>query len=349
MAPEQAWRVTLAEPPSAAGAMDDQRVYIPLRDEGLVALDRERGTMIWLRPITASGAPVARQNLVFVATPAGLIALDSGTGTTQWAARLDGAIIAPLLWATGWLIAVVEPDEVVALRAADGSVIWRERLGASTTNPAVPGGDGALYFSLDDGRVVGLALADGRLLWEQRLPGTLSEPVTGRDRVFVGSTDNYFYAFDADDGRLAWRWRGGGDVIGAAVDDDVVYFASLDNIVRAANVGNGNQRWRKITDTRPLFTPRAFDGIVVVTGLAPAMTVYVGRNGAVQGSYVAQGTLLGPPLLARPLKPLRVTFVTITREGVVEGMRSTALMYREAAPAPLAALPGRPLRLEQLP
>ncbi|MBI4265805.1 MAG: PQQ-binding-like beta-propeller repeat protein [Acidobacteria bacterium] len=348
MGAEQAWRVTLAVPPSAGGAMDDERVYVPLRDTGVVALDRERGTMAWFRPIATAFPPVVGEDAVFVVTRAGLDALDAATGADRWTTPLGSPVMTPLVFDTGWLIAIVEPGEMVALRAADGQVIWRVPLGAPSAHPAVPGGEAALYLSLADGRVVALALADGRPLWEQKLPGTLSEPAAAADRVFVGSTDNFFYALNAISGRLEWRWRNGGDVIGAASDGDAVYFVSLDNIVRAVNLGNGNQRWKKAAGTRPLLPPRAFGGIVAVPGLAPAMTVFVGRTGAVQGTYDAAGTLIGAPLLDSSPEPRRVTFLTMTRDGVVEAMRSTALMFREGGTALLPALPGRPLAREQM-
>ena len=329
--------------------MDDTRVYVPLRDGSLVALDRERGTTLWAQEIVATTAPLVRDGSVFVATAAGISELDAATGEQRWTTPIGGTVKVPLTWASGWLVAVLELGEVVGLRAADGAIPWRRPLGATTSHTAVAGDNSALYFSLNDGRVMALALDDGRPLWETKLPGTLSEPTSAPNRVFVGSTDNFFYALDAEDGRLEWKWRGGGDVIGAAADDELVYFASLDNIVRAVNIGNGNQRWRKETATRPVLPPHAFGGIVVVPGLAPAITVFVGDTGGIQGTYAVEGTLFGPPLLDRSPKPFRVTFVTVTREGVIEGLRSKGLMFREPAVAPLLYLPGRPLTRERLP
>jgi outer membrane protein assembly factor BamB len=236
----------------------------------------------------------------------------------------------------------------MAFRAADGHLVWRRSLGALSSHPAVPGGPAALYFALADSRVVALALGTGEPLWEQQLTGTISEPAVARDRVFVGSTDNFFYAFDDDSGRLEWKWRNGGDVIGAAADGDVVYFASLDNIIRAVNRGNGNQRWKKPTGTRPVLPPSAFRGIVMLPGLLPAVTVFIGETGAVMGTHAAAGNLVGPPLVDPVLRPLRVALVTITREGVVEALRPAAVMFREAVLVPIPALPGRALARERL-
>ena len=331
--------------------MDDAHVYLPLRDTGLVAVDRERGTQEWFREMSPTSAPIAQGGMVIVGTDTGLVAFDADTGDDRWTLPLDRQVIVPLVWDTGWLIAVVEPDEVLGIRAADGSIIWRASLGAPPAHPPAPGGNAALSFSLSDGRVVALSLTDGTRLWERMLPGTLSEPTAASDRVFIGSTDNSFTALDAATGEIKWRWtRGGGDVIGSAVDGEVVYFASLDNIIRAVNQSNGNQRWKKETGTRPVLPPRAFGGIVIVPGLMPAMAVLVGKTGATMGSFVAQGNLLGPPLIAPQPKPFRVSIVTITREGVVEAARSNGLIFREpvAVPPLPPTLPGSPLARERL-
>lgn len=346
---EPAWTLTLPAPPSAPGAFDEHHIYVPLRSNLLVALDRETGVLAWSRALeTASPLLAADGSLYFVA--GGRIhALNVLDGADRWSVPVDAAITAPLGSDGGLLFAIAAPGEALAFRAADGQLVWRRPLGAGSSHAVAPGGEGALYFSLDDSRLIAVAAATGESLWEQRLTGTISEPAVARDRVFVGSTNNFFYAFDADTGRAEWKWRNGGDVIGAAVDGEMVYFASLDNIIRAVNRGNGNQRWKKPTATRPIAPPLAFGGVVVVPGLMPAITVFVGRTGEVMGTQAAAGDLVGPPLIDRAPKPFRVSLVSITREGVVEALRPAGLMFREAALIPMTTLPGRPVAREKLP
>ncbi len=352
---ERAWFVSMPLPPAAPGALDDERVYIPLREEWMMALDRETGAVAWTRELEANSAPIARDHMVFVASRGAIRALDAATGEDRWTTPIDSAVSAPLVWDSGWLIAVAQGGTVIALRASDGREIWRRPLGATTEHPPVPGGTDALYLSLADGRVVALRLTDGSVLWEQRLPGTLSEPAVAPKRVFVGSTDNFFYAFDAEDGKLQWKWRGGGDVIGAAYDGELLYFASLDNIIRAVNPGNGNQQWQKETGTRPVLPPRAFGGIIVLPGVAPSVTVFVAKTGVVMATHIAQAPdgraqpLLGAPLFDSAVTPFRVGLVTITRDGLVEGLRPTAMLFREPSVTPLGPLPGRPLMRELAP
>jgi outer membrane protein assembly factor BamB len=278
-------------------------------------------------------------------------ALDAATGETLWRAPMPLPLEGPLTFDAGWLIGMYERGDVIALRAADGREIWRRRIGSgdSPLSAPVPGERDAFYLTLDDGTVVALSLTDGRVLWEQRLPGRLSPPAWAPDRVFVGSTDNFFYALNASDGSLAWKWRSGGDVIGAAADGDVVYYASLDNIIRAVNRGNGNQRWRKDTGTRPVAPPEAFGRVAIVAGISPTLTAFAARDGAPLGTYTAAGALQGRPLLDPSPKPFRVSTVLVLRNGQVVGLHSVGLFYREQPEAPLAGLPGTPLQREPAP
>jgi outer membrane protein assembly factor BamB len=337
--------------------MDGERVYVPLRGDWLMALDRETGTVAWTRTLDASTAPVVSEGRVFLVSRESVRALDAVTGDDVWETPLPQKVTAPLMVESGWLVAIAEPGIAIALRTSDGEEVWRRSLRTSSQHAPVLGEKNALYFSLADGRVLALRVADGMPLWEQKLPGMLSEPAVAPDRVFIGSTDNFFYAFDADDGEFRWKWRGGGDVIGAAFDGKLVYFASLDNIIRAVNPGNGNQRWKKETASRPVLPPRAMGGIVVLPGLTPSITAFAAKTGAPLGTYIAQSPtgatqpLLGPPLIDPALPPFRVSIVTITRDGLIEGLRSTGLMFREAAAVAFGSafptLPGRPVTREQ--
>jgi outer membrane protein assembly factor BamB len=345
---ETAWTLTLPSVPSAAAAMDDRRVYVPLRDARLVAIDREHGTLAWTRIIATAFPPLVHGGVVFALHGAALRALDTGTGADRWATVLDAPPILPLAAAGERLLIAIESGELLAVHAASGVTAWRQPLPVAPRFAPVTQGTTA-YVTLSDNRLLALSLADGSILWERPVPGTLSPPAVVGDRVYVGSTDNALHAFDAVNGRPRWRMPGGGDVLGAAPADDRIFYVSLDNIVRALNQGNGNQRWREETGTRPTFPPLAFGGLVVVPGVAPAATVFNARTGAQIGTIaVSQGTLLGPPLIDEALPPYRTSVVMLTREGVLEAFRSVPLQFREAAPAALPALPGRVIPREVL-
>lgn len=338
---------------NATTAVDGQNVVVPL-SASIAALDRETGVVQWTSDVESTVPPVVGGHLLFVASAAGIHAYTAATGVLQWTIPIDRRVRAPMLLRGTLLVALTEPDELIALRIDTREIVWRTVVGES--GPVLMNADDRAVYLTSGGRVMSVLLADGAIAWRRELVAnaSLSEPSVGEDRVFVGSTTDSFWALDPESGRDEWTWSRrifGGDVIGAAVEDEVVYVASLDSIIRALNEGNGAQRWKKDAG-RPVFPPRAFFGVVVTTGLSPTVSTFNAKTGAAVSTWTAPpgAELQGPPLIDEHLKPFRVAMVVIMRDGRVIAVRPTAMMFEEPpAGKPLATLPGRPVTREQLP
>lgn len=351
----QEWAATLDDLPSGGGAMDGERVYIPIQPERLVALSRVTGSKLWTRDIESKWPPLVIGDTLFVVASDEIHALDAATGTERWRIPFEHQLTAPLSATAASIIAVAEKGLVVALAPADGQMRWMRELGAvSRFAPALDGMHA--IFALDDSRVVAVQLMDGRVEWEQKLDGKLNQPSFARDRVFVGTNTNFLYAIDNDNGRLAWRWKTGGDVIGASGDaKGGAYYASLDNVLRAVNRSNGNQRWIKEIPTRPLLPPQtfgdgmAYDEIVVLTGVTSEIDAFAAKTGAVVGMYQPPSDLQGPPLIDPVLQPYQVAMVVITRDGRAIGLKPSAMLLPEPSNVPFTAeVPGRRLERERI-
>ena len=345
---EQVWTKTLEVAPSANGAMDAERIYVPLEGAGVRALRRDTGELVWSEPADTRSPLVVGGGLLYAALPDEIRGHTPATGAVRWSRRLEGPLSAPLAWVAGRVIVSTEAGDVLALRDVDGELVWRRALGSPTRYVPAVIPETAIALTLADGRVVTLNLETGEPVWERSFEGTLSAPATARDRVFVGSTDNFFYALDAETGREQWKWRTGGDVVGAAADGERVYFTSLDNVLRAVNRGNGNQLWKTAIPTRPSAPPIAFGDVVVLTGVAPRLDAYMGKTGAVVGMFAATTDLQGVPLIDTTPAPFEVALVALTRDGGVTALRPTKLMFPEPALVPLIKLPGRELPRERL-
>jgi outer membrane protein assembly factor BamB len=345
----EVWNRQFEVPPSVGGSMDAERVYVPLRDRGFQALSRKTGSVVWTEAADLAQPPHLEGDLLIVALPGTLRGLDPRTGTPQWSQTLPRPLAAPLASAGDVVLALTDASEVIAFRPATGDVVWRKALGGTSRSSPAFLAPSLIAVTLTDGRVLALDAKTGNVEWEQKLPGSLSAPAVGRDRVFVGSTNNFFYALNAKSGREEWKWRTGGDVTGVAVDKDRVYFVSLDNVLRAVNRGNGNQLWKIAIPTRPAVAPIAFDDVVVLTGVAPQVDAYNGKTGAVLGSLTASAELEGPALIDPEPKPFEVAVITLTRDGRVSGLRPTALTFPDPPLGPLLKLPGRELLPDRLP
>jgi outer membrane protein assembly factor BamB len=363
---EQAWKIALPALPAAAAAMDDTTVYVPLEDGSragedgetttvpavLVALNRETGATRWTLPIASRQPPVLTHGVVVLATPTGVEAVDPRDGQRQWSIALDRPVRVPMVAQGSLLLAMLEGDQLLAIHLDRHEVAWRRSVGES--GPLVVTADAeAAYVATNAGRVMRVALSDGVILWEQRLAGELSQPTIDGDRLFVGSNADLgsLWSLDRRSGDVKWAWRGkifGGSVVGTAVNGTSLYVTSQDNIVRALSRNDGGQRWKKPLVTRPLFPPRVFSGVVMVTGGSPALSTFrADSNGTAISTWAAPADALlqGPPLIAEPA-PLKVAIVVVLREGQVIGLRPTEMLFKDAPLVPLTTLPGRALPRE---
>jgi len=356
---EQAWLVTLPSPPVAAGALDGQRVYIPLQEHGIVALERETGETAWTNDAETALPIALAANVAILLRTDEVLALDRATGDPVWRTPLRSNPIVAALSTGDLIVAVLENEDVVALHVADGSQAWSVKVKGVKPPMGLAADHDSVYLNVGAGGVAALSRTNGTVEWQRQLDGQLSTPAVGKDRLFVGSTSNAFYALDVRNGKREWMWGAdmiGGDVIGAAADGDNIYYVGLDNLLRALS-RNGNQRWKQPLTTRPNAPPMAFGGIVVVFGVSPAMTAFNAKTGSSLGSYIAPNApgasvppvLKGPPLIDPLLRPFRVAAVVITAEGRAIGLRPTGMMFREPPAVPLTVLPGKPLTRESSP
>lgn len=342
---EQTWSVALASPPSAGGAIDHARVYVPLQGGQLVALNRVSGVIEWSISIDSRWPPLVNGGVVYVAGTSDVQALTATDGSLLWRAPLEADLMASLAIRDGLLLAPTRSNDVLAFRTVDGQRAWMQRLAGEPTEAAIAAGEAGIYVSFGS-RLMRLDPADGALLWERDLPGSLGRPALAPGYVFVGSTDNHLYALATETGRLAWRWRAGGDVVGAVSDGRLVYVASLDNLLRALHRASGNQAWQRALSTRPVSPPVAFGGVVVLGGNDPTLATFDATTGNPIGTFAAPADLQGVPLVDAAPKPFEVAIVAITRDGRAIGLQPVGMMFRELAPLPLQTLPGRPLQRE---
>ena len=83
------------------------------------------------------------------------------------------------------------------------------------------------------------------LEWKFKTGGQIqASPIVVEDVVYVGSTDNYFYALLAKSWGVKWKFRASGAIrFSAAVWNDFVFFSATDGIVYALNLITGEEVW----------------------------------------------------------------------------------------------------------
>jgi outer membrane protein assembly factor BamB len=337
--PEVKWTVALPAAPLFAPALDEDHAYVALRTNQLVAVLLKDGTQTWSVECPTSAAPAAGDSLVFVGGDNLVEARGHADGGARWSRPVQGRVTS-LHWDTGWLLASTETGPLLAIRAADGEILWQRDLGSPLQGPPALSGD-RVYLPLQDGRVLALALLTGEDIWTHKL----AEPAVGilpvGDRVYVGGKDNQMHSLEAEDGDADWRWRTGADVLGVPVlDQKRVYFVALDNVLRGHDRNSGSMLWKRVLPMRPFTGPLLSGELLIVAGVASELHAYNSFDGRPAGDFVVKGAENEEMLLAAPPHLTRENqMILITKAGQIRALGSQAPAPAAAAPADPAAPP----------
>jgi outer membrane protein assembly factor BamB len=326
-------------PPVIAG----DQLYLAL-DSGVVVAYRARdGAEVWRREIRAESPLATDGSRVFIASGETIHAINAD-GSSAWNAGAVG-LTAPMLVHDGWVIAAAK-GQLSALRATDGSVVWRRAIGEARERASIEGDN--LYVPLEDGLLLALDLMTGADKWQRHLRGAPTEVLPFADRVYVGSADKYFYCLDTDDGDIAWRVRIGAVLRGRpAADAERVYIVALDNLLRAFDRGNGALRWSpRAIPFRPTAGPVVIGSTVAVAGTTNEVRAFAAASGHPSGLLALPQPLATAP--AYDSVVLRVAAVTgsLTRQWQLSlGIPGLPALAVE----PLSAIPGLPLPIPRPP
>ena len=121
-----AWRVPLPGALSASPAMDEERVYVPLKEARVVALSRADGREVWSAPVPGqvNHSPVIAGDALYWGQRDGrAVSVDAATGRTRWSTSLGDWVEARPVVVDGAMF-VVAGSELVALDASNGEVLW---------------------------------------------------------------------------------------------------------------------------------------------------------------------------------------------------------------------------------
>ena len=341
---EATLEVALDAQPSAPAAFDEGAAYLPLKGGRLVAIDLGTGAVRWALELATTWAPGVDTGLVVVAADELLTALDARTGRARWHVPVTGGFSAPATVEEGWVLAAAASGDVLAVRAADGHVLWTTNVGAPVRARPVPTPTG-VYVSTEDGRVTALDLMTGARRWERRLPGRPGPLLVLDDRLFVGADDKFFYSLDTDDGDVRWRQRVGGRPAGPpAVDDRRVFYVAFDNILWAFDLGNGGRKWHVPLPIRPSGGPLVVGDAVAVAGVSAEVHAYRAATGEPVSKFESPADLAQPPQLIPAATATLTRIAMVTRTGVFTLLsrrvepRASPLPYPLGTEVPLSAL-----------
>ncbi|MCM3881812.1 MAG: PQQ-binding-like beta-propeller repeat protein [Vicinamibacterales bacterium] len=314
------WSATLADSPLFPPIYDAGFGYFSLRNGQLVAISLADGKPAWSVQCATSTPPAAGGGLVFTGGDKRIESRSQVSGDLAWMRPTQGRVTS-LFWDSGWLMATTDKGPFVAIRAADGELLWQHDLDAALHGTPALAGD-RVYLALEDGHIVALSLLTGDLLWTSKLDQVGVGILALEDRLYVGSQDDFLYCLDTRDGERKWRWRNDADVVGTPViDTRRVYVVALDNLLRALNRGGGSLYWKSSLPMRPSSGPLLSGTLLIVPGFTAELHAYSTVDGNPAGDFVLRGTqseelqLAAPPHLTSD-----EVIIIVTKNGQVEAL-----------------------------
>lgn len=123
-------------------------------------------------------------------------------------------------------------------------VAWKTDIGSSIYSSPVFMND-SLYIGSTDGFLYALNANDGKIKWKAKTNRSIySSPAVEGGLIFVGSNDGYFYAFDTN-GNKRWNFKTGRPIRSSPlIKDGLVYFGSDDGNLYAINADSGILKWK---------------------------------------------------------------------------------------------------------
>jgi outer membrane protein assembly factor BamB len=249
-------------------AVDGGTLYASTGLAELLAVEAATGKVLWRQNLgsPARSAPTIADGRIFVLTLDNqLLTMAADDGRRLWnfqASTPDTAVfgLPAAAYADGLVVAGFGSGELVAMRAATGSVAWSDSLASTggrislTDLSAIRGlpviSAGRVYVGGLGGLVLSLDLRTGRRLWEREIATGDTLWVAG-DWVFLLTTDFRTAALRQNDGGVAWvtqlpQWENEKDKedpilwIGPVLAGDRLIFASSNAQALAVSPYNGN-------------------------------------------------------------------------------------------------------------
>jgi outer membrane protein assembly factor BamB len=354
--PRIVWETSLGEGSNAdfkllAEPVVSRGVVYTMDAEGLVSsFDAKNGKEKWERdtapqddenPAIGGGLAVDGDT-VYATTGKGFVcALQAKTGEIKWRKALLKPLRAAPTVADGRVYVVSIDNELNALNAANGEILWHQSgiaesatlMGASS--PAVQGDFVAVAYT--SGEIFSLRVQNGRMSWNYSLAspaqaGALPAiadirglPVIDRGRVYAISHSGRFAAIDQRSGDRVWEADIGG-INTPVVNGDSVFVYGGDGQLIALARENGRAIWVAPLPQHIDPNDKTSDALVWAGPVLAGEKLWMVNSQGVLASFSpedgspADTVDLGAPLYLPPVVADR-TFYIVTDEGTLVALR----------------------------
>jgi outer membrane protein assembly factor BamB len=138
-----------------------------------------------------------------------------------------------------------------ALEAKTGRVLWKRKLGSTSSRPVLAPDSAQLYVGTDDGHVISVDPKTGREKWRYATRGpVLESPVLSGDLIILSNEADQVYALDRQTGKFRWQYKSETPEeftlrghAGVSVEGELVFTGFSNGTLVALRVATGSVAW----------------------------------------------------------------------------------------------------------
>ncbi|MGB5488018.1 MAG: outer membrane protein assembly factor BamB [Lysobacterales bacterium] len=219
---QKRWEIKTELPFTGGPGVTGNLLLMGTENAEVFAFDASTGTQLWSATVTSEvlAAPVESDGIVVVRCIDGRVfGLDADTGQRLWVYDHSVPLLtlrgnAPLLLRAGVAFVGYDGGQVVALKLADGILMWEQTLVTAegrTELERLSDIDGQLVFIASDllvssykNRLASLAADSGRLLWFKDVSSATGVAVD-RTNLTLSDKDGNVWMLDRRNGAEAWK------------------------------------------------------------------------------------------------------------------------------------------------
>ncbi len=237
-------------------------------------------------PIASRAQPVVVDGRLFVGGMDGVVyARNASTGAPLWRYATDGPVRHSLAVWRDVVTGSSHDGYTYALGAADGGVRWRAATGASATAPLVDTGRNVVYVGSTDGRLSALSLASGATVWQVNVNRPiLTSPALSLDGALLFIGAESIEAIAIEAATGALRWRRA--VSGQSLGDRYPVVAGGAVIYRSQPLYFFHDLLHEGDDVMDQAGPVSSDWAADWTAIKPHIVTYLTANPAKQSLFV---------------------------------------------------------------
>ncbi len=276
---ETRWRFKVEDEIRSSPTFYKDLAFVGAYDTNVYAVSLAEGQFVW-KYATRGGiasSPIIDPNnrlILFGSEDKTFYALDYRTGKITWSYTTQDKIRGTPRLAPDIDVVFFGSDDgyLHALRVPTGSVVKKYQVGNPVRSRPFIFND-LVIVGNEIGEVYAYSMtADSsrQIKWSFRTRRAVtSSPIvdTNEGICYIGSSDGYVYAVDANSGFSSWRFRTNGPVISSPIlENDLLIFGSADGNLYAINSQNSKEKWKFSTDKPIIASPVVYQGAVYVGG-----------------------------------------------------------------------------------